>query len=142
MNIPPNNTFASSPSHTDLDATSVHSSSSRSTEIYNRAFSWQLNPSLTDLRSWRNNLHSHRDDWSSQPSFDLGLGNLSGKAIYWVGEKILDTVFLLDTRRRVWSITRIVKRMEKESSDNIQRRFSKKAKPILQLVDDLLELTW
>jgi hypothetical protein len=57
------------------------------------------------------------------------------------GEKILDALTIAEIYRRVWLDKRMVKKLEKKSSEDIERMFKKKGKAVLRLVDDLLELS-
>ena len=125
--------------HLQSDINSLCSAGSRNVIPYDRPFHLQFNPSLTDIRSWRNNLSSDRS--SSASSGNPGLGYLSGKAIKWIGEQLLDMFSPLEIRRRIWVDKRLIKRMERLSLNEAKRLLSRKWKPILRLANDLLELS-
>jgi hypothetical protein len=122
----------------ESDANSIHSTSSRNIIAYQRPFHFHRNLSLTDIRSLRNRLSS---DSLSSLSFQSGIGSLSGKAIKWFGEKMLDAITPLEIRRRVWLIGRMVKRLEKLPPGKAHTLFFKKDKSFDRLLDDLLELS-
>ena len=70
-----------------------------------------------------------------------GIGYLSGKAIKWVGEKILDAVTVVEVRRRVWVIGNLISKIEEESPEGLLRRVLKNEKSFHRAVDDLLEIS-
>jgi len=121
------------------DTNVAHSVGSRDVVVYHRPFRFQLNPSLTDIRSIRSSLSSINSSTAS--SGIPGPGYILGKIIKLTGEKILDALTIVEIRRRVWLDKRVVKQLEKKSSKDIERMFKKKGKAVLRLVDDLLELS-
>jgi len=119
---------------------SVRFSDPRNSFTYERPFQVRFhNPSLTDIRSWRGSLSS--DGMSSLSSGIPGPGYLCGKAIKWVGEKILDAVTRLEIRRRVWVIGRLIKYIKEAPLGDLQNLVLKQEKSLHRLVDDLLELS-
>jgi hypothetical protein len=132
---------------TDSDTTTIHSSYSTSSHIsmrYKRPFRLKRNISLTDLQSWRRSCSSDGDSFStsfSTSSHHPGIGYFSGKAIKWIGEKILDIITPIEINRRAWVINRLLKTLEKQSSDSLPDKIFLNKKSIHRLVDDLLELS-
>jgi hypothetical protein len=118
---------------------STHTTRSRNSFAYQRPFHPRLNPSLTDIRSWRNSLTSCED--LSVSSGIPGVGYYSGKGIKWVGEKILDCITAFEIRRRIWVIKRTVATLEKSTSTGVVKRLSRNEKQLHRLTDDLLELS-
>lgn len=101
---------------------------------FQEPFRFYLNPSLSELQSWRSSI-------SSTSSGMPGPGHLSGKAIEWVGERILDAITPLEIRRRIWLIKRFVGRLEKEPEGTRWKWLLKKQKSFPRLANDLLELS-
>jgi hypothetical protein len=119
------------------DVDSIRSSSSVNTITYQRPFRFQLNPSLTDIRCWRRSLSSD----SASSSVTPGIGYHSGTAIKWVGKRILDAVTPIEIRRRLWTINRLIKALEKEPYDSLPNLALRKLKSIDRFAEDLLELS-
>jgi len=139
MLVPPNTVVPANLRLRQPDANSVGSRPSRNTITYQRPFRARLNSSLTDLRSMRNTLSSKTSFVSS--SVIPGVGYISGKAIYWTGEKFLSGVIAADCYRRLWVIKRIVKRSEKLPEEARRKWASKREKYLSSCLDDLLELS-
>jgi hypothetical protein len=78
---------------------------------------------------------------SSASSGIPGPGYLSGKAIKWIGEKVLEAYASLEIRRRMWVIGRLMKRLEKEPEETRWKWLLQREKSVNRLVDDLLELS-
>lgn len=104
--------------------------------VLQKHFHFRPNPSLSDLRSWHNSLSA-----SSLTSVNPGPGYLSGKAIKWVGEKILDALTPLEIRRRMWLIERFVRHLEGQPAETRWKWLVQRKKSVNRLVDDLLELS-
>lgn len=66
---------------------------------------------------------------------------MSGKAIKWIGEKVLEAYASLEIRRRMWVIGRLMKRLEKEPEETRWKWLLQREKSVNRLVDDLLELS-
>jgi len=137
--VPPESILRLSVQNPNSDTGVAHSVGSRDIVAYHRPFRFQLNPSLTDIRSMRSSLSSN--NLSTASSGIPGPGYILGKFIKLTGEKMLDTVTAVEILRRVWLDKRMVKQMEKRSAEDIERTFKKRGKAVLQLVDDLLELS-
>jgi hypothetical protein len=138
--VPPKDISCAAQHNQGSDSEFVPSGRSRNSITYQRPFRFQINPSLTDIRSWRNSLSSDEESFTS--SVTPGIGYLSGTAIKWVGEKILDLAITpLAVRRRIWVINRMINRMEKEPIDKFEKRILRKETSLHRLVDDLLELS-
>lgn len=139
MLVPPDTVVPANLRLRQPDANSIESRPSRNTIVYQRPFRARLDPSLTDLRSMRNTLSSKTSFVSS--SVIPGVGYVSGKAVYWVGEKILNGVITVECYRRLWVIKRVVKRSEKLPEEARRRWAMKKEKHLSSCLDDLLELS-
>ena len=137
---PPESIIPSSP-RSNADSSSLHGFSHRSAAVtYHRPFHFQLDPSLTDLRSWRNSLSSDGDG-SSTSSGVPEPGCLAGNGIKWLGGQVLGFLAWSEMRRRIWVDKRLIKQMEKKSSHDVRRLLSRKQKSFFRLVNDLLELS-
>lgn len=109
---------------------------------YRRPFRLKRNISLTDLQSWRRSCSSDGESFSTATSsHHLGIGYFSGKAIKWVGEKILDIITPIEINRRAWVIKRLLKTLEKQSYSSLPDKVFSNTKSIHRFVDDLLELS-
>lgn len=132
----------------ESDEVSIASSRSSNVVQYQRPFRWQCNPSLTDLRSMRMKLHNSilssstsAISTSTGSSGVPGIGYLSGKAVKWAGEQILNAFIPLEISRRRRAISGLIRQLENiPEQDRAKWMFNKKRK-IDQAVEDLLELT-
>jgi hypothetical protein len=70
-----------------------------------------------------------------------GIGYLSGKAVKWVGVRMLDMFVPLEISRRRRVIIGLVKQLEKIPDQDRSRWILKKERSINRAVEDLLELT-
>jgi hypothetical protein len=107
---------------------------------YKRPFRLKRNISLTDLQSWRRSCSSDGNSFSTSSHLP-GIGYFSGKAIKWIGEKMLDIITPIEINRRAWVINRLLKTLEKQSFDSLPDKVFLKKKSIHRLVNDLLELS-
>ena len=126
--------------YANLDSNSLRGAGLRNAITYHRPFRFKLDPSLTDLRSWRNSLSSDGDG-SSTSSGVPEPGCLAGNGIKWLGGQILGFLAWSEMRRRIWVDKRLIKQMEKKSSHDVRRLLSRKQKSFFRLVNDLLELS-
>jgi hypothetical protein len=106
---------------------------------YQRPFRFQLNPSLSDLRSWRNRCFSDQSTGSS--SVVPGIGYLSGNAIEWVGEKILSGIMAIESRRLIWSARRLINKMERVPENERIEWSTMRHNRLNRGLDSLLELS-
>ncbi|KIM88952.1 hypothetical protein PILCRDRAFT_245791 [Piloderma croceum F 1598] len=130
------------------DIVSITSTSSSNTIEYQRRFRMQLNPSLTDIRSMRNRLHklvsspsTSGISSSTTSSGTPGIGYLSGKAVKWVGLKILNSLGTLEICRRRWLIRRLVNQAGRIPEDRLVTWLMTRSRAVTRTIEDLLELS-
>jgi hypothetical protein len=95
--------------------------------------------SLTDIRSLQNRLVTSSN--SSASSGVLGPGYLSGKAVKWVGNKLLQGIVQIEVRRRRWMIGRFMTNLARVTPADRCAWIVKKAHKMNQATEDLLELS-
>jgi hypothetical protein len=140
--IPPKDIFPSSTPPKEPDGISVTSLRSSRTVPYQRPIRWQMNPSLTDLRSIRTRLSDSISNSSSSGSSGVaGIGHLSGKGIKWVGVKILDTFEPVVIFKRRRTISGLIKKLEEVSAADHAKWILKRRQKFNQMMEDLLELS-
>lgn len=142
--IPPKTILLSSTASRDSE--SIKSSS---TIQYQRPFRWQRNFNLTDIRSARVRLSdsitysaSSVRSTSTGSSGVPGIGYLSGKAVKWLGVRILDLIvepLVISRRRQV--IKGLVKQLKMIPSQDRAEWMLKRGRTISRAVEDLLELS-
>jgi hypothetical protein len=107
--------------------------------MYQRPSKFTLKPDLTDLRSWRNNLsdRSINSGAPTVPSFHC----YAGTAVEWIGDKILSSIFAVESYRRLWRAGKLTKRMKRVPGTALESWLVKHEKQVNQLLNDLLELS-
>jgi hypothetical protein len=70
-----------------------------------------------------------------------GVGYLSGKAVKWVGVKILSSLEAVEIRRRIWLIRRLIKRASQIPEDQLVPWLMTRNCAVTRTIEDLFELT-
>lgn len=144
--IPPGAFIKECPSQSET--VSILSTRSSRTIQYQRSFRLTSNPSLTDLRSIRTNLrgsltssHESSTSISTTSSGIPGIGNLSGRAVKWVGMQMLDALVPLEVCRRRRVIRKLVKQIANIPKARRAEWLIVHEKRVNRSLEDLLELS-
>jgi hypothetical protein len=108
----------------------------------------RLHPSLTDIQSMRNRLHKSVSSPSTSgisssttSSGTPGIGYLYGKAVKWVGLKILNSLGALEICRWRWLIRRLVNQAGQIPEDRLVTWLVTRSRAVTHTIENLLELT-
>jgi hypothetical protein len=123
------------------DASSIRSAPLSNTITFQRNYKFHLSLSSTELRSLHSDLSSESQLSLSSSSTTPGIDRITGRAIYWVGEKMLNGLIMVDTRRRLWNTELFLRKMRSVPPPKRIAWILNRKTSVMRLLEDLLEIS-